>query len=107
MCDGYDDVDVAFERGAWRRANREHVCFACEETIRKGDRHHYHTGRFEGEWHSFRHCARCWGMIDHLGGRVEGPVQLDLNCGEVWENPPDDVAALAFMTRDEMQRIAG
>jgi len=38
----------------------------------------------------------------------EGGIDLHLNCGETWENPPEDVAALAFaLPKDfEEQEVA-
>ncbi len=38
--------------------------------------------------------------------RAEGEADLLLGCGEVWEDPPEDVASLAFLTSDEAQALA-
>jgi hypothetical protein len=46
-------------------------------------------------------------MIDVLHTRNGGiaAVALDLNCGEVWDDAPPEIAALAFLTRVEIQAL--
>jgi hypothetical protein len=94
----------------WRRARKEHRCCACRETIRAGDRYHYVSGIWEGGPASFKHCARCWAMFAELTERTRwgDSVALQLDCGQSWEDvftdaPPDEIAALAFLTPDEAQ----
>lgn len=101
MCDVADGPTVSDER--WRKARIEHRCFACGEGIRPGDLYHVLSGKWDGRWERYKHCARCWSMFALLAAETCEPVDLSLDCGEVWENPPDDVAALAFMTPDEAQ----
>jgi hypothetical protein len=44
-------------------------------------------------------------MFDALINRGAEAVAWDLNCGEVWEEPPDKIARLAFLTREEAQAL--
>ena len=95
----------------WRKARKEHVCFACRETIRAGDRYHYTSQIDKGEFNQFKHCARCWAICGAILEAGAESVQYDLRCGVSWqeafgENPPDEVARLAFLTPDEAQREA-
>lgn len=109
MCDDWSDGPSAWSE-RYRVARKEHHCCACRETIRVGDRYHYASGVWDGSGGSFKHCLRCWAMLEALEGKIEGAV-LTLDCGEDWTKTigelPEDVAALAFMTRDEMQARQG
>lgn len=108
MCD-LDVEGPSCQTLTWRRARKHHKCCACGEQVRPGDRYHVYSGIWDGQPETYKHCARCWSLLEVLSGEVDGPVQLDLNCGQRWqdafdEDQPDDVAALAFLTRDEAQR---
>ncbi len=96
MCDvGYDESDVwVFE---WTRARKEHPCCACAEPIKPGAIYHSYKSLSEGEWTRFIHCARCWSICEALWAVSPDAIDLELNCGEVWNEPPEDVAALAFV----------
>ena len=87
----------------WRTARKLNRCTVCAETIRPGDHYHHTTGRWEGAWRSFKHCCRCWALYRAADRLTEGGAALGLDCGENWDDPPDAVAALAFLTRDEAQ----
>ena len=107
MCDGQAETGSAYAE-EWRTARKEHRCCACRETIRAGDRYHHVWGVWDGEVDTFKHCARCWRIFQALVERMDGdPVDLMLDCGTKWEENfgelPADVAALAFMTREEAQ----
>lgn len=104
MCDEYLDEDGpdAFQSRV-RRAAKEHSCIACKETIRRGDLYRYSSGIFEGQPFSYRHCLRCWAMLDAIQDKNGESGDIYLDCGEIWKDPPPEVAALAFMTREEMQ----
>ena len=101
------DVDALPGTSArrWQRARKTHTCTACRETIRPGDLYHVLTGVWDGEWDSFKHCARCWKMIRALADLTGEAVDLELNCGETYEPVGDDdpLLALAFLTPDEAQ----
>lgn len=99
MCDVADETTKGWTE-KWRIARKEHRCVGCHETIRAGDRYHYGSGVFDGSGFSVKHCARCWAMVEALEkkpDRVWGEsVNIYLDCGEVWSDPPDEIAALAF-----------
>ena len=103
MCDGdYEQAQVWCPR--WRKARKTHVCCACAEPIRPGDRYHYISYVFDGSAGSYKHCARCWSIYEAIcaayGQDAWEHVELELDCGTLWEREigplPDDVAALAF-----------
>lgn len=102
MC-GDPDYDSTEVHSGWRRARKEHRCVACRETIRRGDRYHRTVQAYDGTVDESRHCARCWFMCEALWADGVESVELDLNCGEIWDDPPDDVAALAFMSPSDAQ----
>lgn len=95
MCDAFLEGPQA-QSEKWRRARIEHKCYACREKILPGQRYHYYSGIWDGRPEAYKHCTRCWTMLDALFERSSEPVDLRLNCGEVWENPPPEVAELAF-----------
>lgn len=108
MCydDGDTDEPLANE---WRRARKEHKCYACREMIRRGDRYHFTAGVQDG-FYAIKHCARCWWMGQEILEAGAETWQFDLRCGVSWEEafegePPSDVAALAFLTPDEAQAM--
>lgn len=111
MCDIDDDGElVSAYRSYWRKARKEHKCIACCETILKGNFYRYSSGVFDGTGFSEKHCARCWAIIEAI--RAQGVYVIDplLDCGQIWDDvfeepPPDNVAALAFMTVEEAQRL--
>lgn len=107
MCDSdYDSVTTLTRE--WRRAKKTHKCYACYEEIRPGDRYHVAIELSDG-FQVFKHCARCWMMVEAIWHAGATSVQYDLNCGVAWEDEfddmPDDVAALAFLTPDEAQAL--
>ncbi len=105
MCsDDYDDVATVAAH-EWRRARKAHDCCACDEGIRPGERYHYTSQLFDGSWQSWKHCARCYAICTALWADGAGAIELELNCGEVWDDPPPEVARLAFLTRAEAQAL--
>lgn len=86
-----------------RRARKPNRCDVCREPIQPGDRYHFSSGRWDSGWGAYRHCLRCWAMFLAANQYADGEADLLLSCGEVWEDPPETVAALAFATRAEMQ----
>jgi hypothetical protein len=106
-CD--EEYDVYQER--YRRARKPHVCVACKEQIPAG--HVYSDVRrvWDGEADTLCRCLRCQTIHEHLrlrgGGAGMWPDE-ELNCGEEYEQhwghePPEEIAALAFITREEAQ----
>lgn len=104
-----------------RSARKEHRCSACRETIRVGDRYHYTFYVNDGSPGRVKRCLRCEAIYRTLEAKFEdararddGDVEdgempdIRLDCGHTWqqrwrEEPPEDVARLAFMSRDEIQ----
>lgn len=106
MCsDDFEGVDLSSQ---WQRARKGHKCFACHEQIRSGDYYHRVVQLYDGRPDTFRHCARCWLMVEAIT-QANGSCQLDLNCGFAWEEIhgelPDSVAMLAFLTPQDAQRM--
>lgn len=108
MCDGEADVPSVW-RSEWRRARLQHRCVGCSETILKGDRYHYCWGVYDGHPEHFKHCARCWVVYGYADSRMREYgmlASLALDCGDIWDDPPVEVAELAFMTHKEIQELA-
>jgi hypothetical protein len=107
MCDDWDDGDppdvVVHE---WRRARKAHLCFACREPIRAGDRYHLSRQLRDGRWDDWKHCARCWAMCEALWAKGVDTIDYRLDCGEVWESPPPEIERLAFMLPREYEELA-
>lgn len=111
MCDGDDFDSPRFDRREWRKAQKEHACYACSEKIRAGDSYHHTSlmGYSDDRPNVFKHCARCWMICEALWAAGANGIDFGLNCGETWadnvmlENP--EPAALAFLTQDEAQRL--
>jgi hypothetical protein len=94
-----------------QKARKEHICCACKETIRIGDR--YRVSRLVSDdpdhrFEFYKHCLRCAAMLDAIrAARPDAGIRWELDCGEDWKDTigdlPDDIASLAFMTSDEAQ----
>src|SRR3990172_11983933 len=102
MCDPYDYEPSERLHDLFRKARKPHCCFACREEIRPGDRYHYFSEKFEGQINTYKHCLRCWAILEEIWGRGEA-AEYGLDCGVSWqeafdEPPPEYIAALAFMT---------
>ena len=111
--DGANDV----QRTKQQRARKEHRCKACRETIRVGDVYASEFIVYDGESSTTKRCLRCDTMLSAIQSRMtdagidswEEGVDPALNCGHTWdenfqEEPPPEVARLAFISRDEAQR---
>lgn len=108
-------VDVDGLCDVWRqqivRARKEHECAACHEKILKGHRYLRHFSVYEGEPETVARCLRCEAIYVHLCDRLdpfEEKPDETLNCGHTYEerwneHPSEEIAALAFMTQEEMQ----
>ena len=44
-------------------AGKNHRCTWCDEPIRKGEQHHFRTGRYQGEWRNERYHPECFGAM--------------------------------------------
>jgi hypothetical protein len=102
------------ERTTRHVAKKQHGCCACDDPIRPGDVYEYTFTKFEGEVSTFKHCLRCATLFHAIARRqreqgLDVGVQFDLGCGHSWEetfdeDPPPEIARLAFFTPEEAQR---
>jgi hypothetical protein len=110
MC---DDPDLFSHRPgvyheSWRTARKQHVCYACRESIVSGRRYRYTFTVSDRDPIYIRHCTRCALILDAIQEFRPGVVvDLGLDCGETWEDalgedPPDRVEALAFLLPGEL-----
>lgn len=108
--DGYYTV----HRNECVTARKSHVCSACREPIAPGHRYHRIFTVFDGSTDTIKRCLRCERIHAHLVGKcmreTDGESWPDerLNCGEVYEDnwgeePPDHIAALAFVSGADLQ----
>ncbi len=106
MCD--IDYESPCQSREWRRARKSHDCYSCGEQIRSGDLYHYTSGIWDGAPDSFKHCARCWKIVEALWADGAASVDYSLSCGESWEDAREgkEPVHLAFMTKDEAQIYA-
>lgn len=108
MCDDSGDYEPIISE-EWRTARKPHKCYACREEIRIGDCYHVTVQKNDGELLMFKHCARCDALVGALLDAGAESVQWDLHCGVSYreafgEDPPPEIARLAFLTPDEAQR---
>lgn len=98
MCDDYYDEMCAVWNETHPRARTPHRCHTCKETIAPGVRYRRTATLHDGAWQRWKHCMRCAAILDALRVKLDafGTDTLDMACGEVWESPPEHVAALAF-----------
>lgn len=100
MCDSRYELRKLDAR--WSVARKQHECCACHEAIRVGDRYHVSTllnergCKYDRYVEKAKHCARCYAIIEALWKNGAKVVELGLDCGKLWDQPPDEVAALAF-----------
>lgn len=104
--DGPNEV----QRHSIVRARKEHKCSACHEPIRRGDLYSYSFFVFEGDTSTVKRCARCETIYREVSARLDrySVPEERLNCGHTWqenfgEDPPPEIAALAFVTPAEAQ----
>lgn len=104
MCDYGEDDETDVWVFEWIKARKTHACCACDEPIAAGQIYHSYKALRDGEWSRWVHCGRCWRVCEAIWQMNDGAaIDLNLACGEVWESPPDDVAALAFALPGEMR----
>lgn len=110
ICDDGDCAEVYAE--SERVARKPTKCSACGMPIRQGDTYSYTFILYDGESSQIRRCARCQLIHKHLRARCEAAAAADpgeperypdefLACGDdyrnLWgEDPPEEIAALAF-----------
>mgnify|MGYP001559210273 CR=1 FL=1 len=111
MCEEADESwDVFDERRV--RARKQHTCVACTDPIEPGHVYFKTFTVFEGLVGGWKHCVRCNIMYRRLLTELPFSAWVDekLNCGTSWnsamgQDPPEDVARLAFVTAAEAQLL--
>lgn len=82
-------------------------CSVCRESIPAGIHYVRHWSIYDGNHSNTAHCARCWAIWEAIVAESDGPVCVDLDCGESWEDVfgtvPEHVAALAFALSGEVK----
>lgn len=76
-CDEYAKV---FER-SYPRARKDHECYECRDTIKRGELHCRINMLFDGAWSSWRECSLCEEIFAHFScgrGGVSGTLWDDL-----------------------------
>jgi hypothetical protein len=104
-----DDVYSVY-REIQRTARIQHACEACRETISPGHTYWSVSWLFDSRAESTKRCERCQVIHLHLRKKGEGemwPAER-LDCGEGYldhwgQEPPDEVAALAFALPGEVR----
>ena len=98
-----------------RAARKSHICGACRETIRPGDRYTRLFTVFDGETETIKRCARCQALHVHLREKCQQPGERSwdrlwpaehLDCGEDYQEnwghaPPESIQELAFLLPGE------
>lgn len=96
-------------------ARRERRCDACREPIAPKHRYVRVAWKFDGTFMAIGRCLRCQALHLHLRDKGDRASAYDttwpaerLDCGqdyeEEWGTLPPEIAALAFVTADEMQQ---
>lgn len=110
MCD-YDTETVDVWQARLRTSRRRRRCEACAEWIEAGHRYERLTSLYDGHWQATTRCLRCVAIYEALVARRVEPNFL-LDCGTDWgdafdEQPPPEVAALAFWLPGEPLELEG
>ena len=63
------------------KGRKEYKCEECNQTIKKGEKHEYHHGRFGGKFVTYRTCLPCMGIR-----------KTYMNCGWHYGHVMEDIA---------------
>ena len=104
------DEEYAVYSETYPRANKDHRCDACRETIPAGHYYARVSVIYDHQAKTYKRCFRCQRIHVHLrglGGYEMWPDER-LNCGEEYATewggePPEEIAALAFALPEELQ----
>lgn len=91
MCTCDDLEQPAFFAESTRTARRHHTCCECDHPIVPGERHHYVSGKWDGNWSIYRTCSRCAAARDlfahfECAGLGELACAADEMIGELGED---------------------
>src|SRR5205809_7625481 len=75
---GFGGDDAEFFREQTVVARKPHECYECLAEIKPGERHKYVSGKWGGEWSSYRFCLAC----DDISNEVFDDGRL---YGSLWE----------------------
>lgn len=111
MCDFVEEYYVVYdERRVKTRKDR--LCQACGCSIPRGTTYCRVASLYDGSWQVTIRCGACQLTHEHLRSLCGYDLWPDerLACGEEYESrhgspPPDEIAALAFMTDTERGEI--
>ena len=98
MTDGYCDVSLGDYDGdsaecyqeTHRKAAKSHACYECREAIVKGQQYHVVTGKWDGEFTTYRFCESCWEVMGEFSENGK-------TFGVVWEAFRDEWASGATL----------
>lgn len=78
-------------------ARKDHVCCECGDAIKKGEKHEYVVGKWEGEFDYFRTCQTCKNIREDL-------FQCGWTYGNMWEDIREAFAdALSIDEEDDFE----
>lgn len=104
------DVSYAVYNENVRKARKAHVCSACKLAIAVGDFYCAVRTIYDGDVETFKRCGACQTTHLHLRKLCADAGNMwpreDLSCGlsyeSEWESePPDEIAALPFLSEAE------
>jgi len=105
MCDSIEGYCDIYENSRIK-ARKPRKCDACDEVIAKSHFYHRETMLFDSQWENTNRCLRCEAIYQHLSikmSKEDMAPRPALDCGEVYQDPPESIARLAFITADEAQ----
>lgn len=107
MSHSCDETYTIYEEHV-HRARKQHDCDACGLPIKPGDYYCRVFLLFDGSKETVKRCGACQKTHEHLRELAPGEMWPDerLNCGYTYQDhwnddPPDDIAALAFLDAAE------
>lgn len=116
--DCYDGEPASVHNERRIRCAKDKPCDACGQTIRRGDHYIRDALLFDGSWDVVQRCLRCEAIYEHLckvhqedrkKNDHEDYPDRSLRCGHTYQKrwgvePPPEIARLAFLTPDEIQK---
>lgn len=79
-CSCYLDGAIAWNcyKRVIRTARKEHKCYECGDTIKKGEQYYVHTGLADGDWMRVKNCSICERIRDDYGCGIIGDLDAVL-----------------------------
>lgn len=82
MCSCDDNPPMIFNMSV-RRARKIYTCSECHRSISVNEAYENHTGKWNGEWHTYRWCSHCAAGLKVC--QVIIP-HVDYSHGQLWTN---------------------